>query len=70
MLKKTIIIAALLIGALLAYAATKLKLESEAEGLRLTRHVWSDMKHFGGYLSHQILVDEDAPGHVMAIAKW
>ena len=46
------------------------KAGTETERLRLTRQVWSDMKRFDGYLSHQILVDEDAPGHVMAIATW
>ena len=49
---------------------TWLKAGAEAEGLRLTRQVWSDMRSFDGYLSHQILVDEDAPGHVIAIAMW
>jgi quinol monooxygenase YgiN len=49
---------------------TWLKPRTEKEGLRLTRQVWSDMRSFEGYLSHQILVDEDAPGHVIAIATW
>lgn len=49
---------------------TWLKAGTETEGLRLTRQVWSGMKGFDGYRSHQILVDEDAPGHVMAIATW
>lgn len=49
---------------------TWLKAGSETQGLKLTRQVWSDMKSFDGYLSHQILVDEDAPGHVIAIATW
>ena len=49
---------------------TWLKDGEETQGLRLTGQVWSDMKRFDGYLSHQILVDEDAPGHVMAIATW
>lgn len=49
---------------------TWLKPGAEEEGLRLTRQVWSDMQNFDGYISHQILVDEDAPGHVIALAKW
>ena len=49
---------------------TWLQAGAEAEGLRLTRQIWSDMQSFDGYLSHQILVDEDAPGHVIAIAPW
>jgi quinol monooxygenase YgiN len=28
------------------------------------------MRSFEGYISHQILIDEDAPGHIMAVAKW
>ena len=49
---------------------TWLRPGAEAEGLRLTRQVWSDMQRFEGYLSHQILVDQDAPGHVIALARW
>src|SRR5262249_20813830 len=49
---------------------TWLKSGAEAEGLRLTRQVWSDMRSFGGYVSHQILIDQDAPGHIIALAKW
>src|SRR5262245_22128479 len=43
---------------------------SEAEGLRLTRQVWSDMRSFEGYVSHQLLVDEDATGHIIALGSW
>lgn len=49
---------------------TWLKPGTETEGLQLTRKVWSDMRSFDGYLSHQILVDQQAPGHVIALAKW
>ena len=49
---------------------TWLKSGAEAEGLRLTRQVWSDMRSFDGYVSHQILIDQDAPGHIIALAKW
>jgi hypothetical protein len=28
------------------------------------------MKAFDGYVSHQILVDQDAPRHIIALAKW
>jgi quinol monooxygenase YgiN len=49
---------------------TWLKPGSEQEGLRLTRNVWADIRSFDGYLSHRILVDEDAPGHVIAIGTW
>jgi quinol monooxygenase YgiN len=43
---------------------------AEVEGLTLTRQVWSDMRAFEGYISHQLLVDEDAPGHIIALGKW
>ena len=49
---------------------TWLKPGAEAEGLRLTRQVWSDMQSFEGYLSHQILADQDAPGHLITLARW
>lgn len=49
---------------------TWLKPGAEADGLRLTRQVWSDMQSFEGYLSHLILVDQDAPGHIIALARW
>lgn len=28
------------------------------------------MRSFEGYLSHQILIDQDAPGHIIALAYW
>jgi len=49
---------------------TWLKNGSEEEGLRLTRQVWSDMRSFDGYVSHQMFVDEDAPGHVLVVGRW
>jgi heme-degrading monooxygenase HmoA len=49
---------------------TWLKPGAEAEGLQLTRRVWSDMRGFEGYLSHQILVDQEAPGHILALGRW
>ena len=41
---------------------TRLKPGAEAEGLRLTRRIWSDMRAFEGYLSHEIFIDQDAQG--------
>ena len=49
---------------------TWLKPGAETEGLRLTRQVWSDMRSFDGYISHQIFIDQDAPGHIIALAQW
>ncbi|OWK45639.1 putative quinol monooxygenase [Fimbriiglobus ruber] len=43
---------------------------AEAEGLRLTRQVWADMHRFEGYLGCQLLVDQDAPGHILALGRW
>ncbi len=49
---------------------TWLKPGTEEEGLLLTRQVWLDMQSFDGYISHQSLIDQDAPGHIIALAKW
>ena len=47
---------------------TWLKPDTEEEGLRLTRQVWSDMQSFDGYVAHQIFIDQDAPGHIIALS--
>lgn len=49
---------------------TWLKPGAEMEGLRLTRQVWSDMRDFDGYISHELFIDEDAPGHIIALGTW
>lgn len=49
---------------------TWLKPGTEVEGLKLTHKIWSDMRSFEGFMSHQILIDQDAPQHILAIAKW
>jgi quinol monooxygenase YgiN len=49
---------------------TWLKAGAEAEGLHLTRQIWSDMRAFHGYVSHQLLVDLDAPGHIIVLGRW
>ena len=49
---------------------TWLKPGAEEEGLRLTRKVWGDMRSFEGYISHEIYLDQDAPGHIIALAVW
>ena len=43
---------------------------TETEGLRLTRQIWSDMQRFDGYLSHQLLVDQDAANHLLIVSDW
>jgi quinol monooxygenase YgiN len=49
---------------------TRLKPCCEEEGLNLTRRIWADMTGFEGYLSHFILVDEDASGHLLVVSTW
>jgi quinol monooxygenase YgiN len=49
---------------------TWLKPSAVETGLRLSRKVWSDMRGFEGYLSHQLLIDQDHPGHIVALAHW
>lgn len=49
---------------------TWLKAGTESEGLLLTRQIWSDMRGFDGYVSHRILIDQDAPEHTIALGKW
>ena len=49
---------------------TWLKPGAEEEGLRLTRQVWSDMRSLDGYVSHQLLLDQDASGHIIALGTW
>jgi len=42
----------------------------EAEGLRLTRRIWSDMQRVDGYISHRLMVDQDAPTHLLLVSQW
>src|SRR5262245_16879972 len=49
---------------------TWLKPGAEAEGLRLTRQIWSDMRAFEGYVSHEIFIDQDAPVHIIVLGHW
>ncbi len=49
---------------------TRLKPEAAAEGLSLTRQIWSDMQVFEGYISHVILVDQDEVGHLLVVSEW
>lgn len=49
---------------------TWLKPGAEADGLRLTRQVWSDMRAFEGYVAHELLLDQNAPGHIIALGRW
>ena len=41
-----------------------------AEGRAATEAIWRDMPSFKGYLSHELLVDADDPGHLLVISQW
>jgi heme-degrading monooxygenase HmoA len=49
---------------------TWLKDGAEAEGLQITRQIWSDMQQVDGYISHQLLVDQDAANHLLLVSRW
>ena len=41
-----------------------------AEGRAVTEAIWRDMPGFEGYLSHELLVDDDDPGHLLVVSRW
>lgn len=41
-----------------------------AEGRAVTEAIWRDMPCFAGYLSHELLVDIDDPGHLVVVSQW
>jgi quinol monooxygenase YgiN len=41
-----------------------------AEGRAVTEAIWRDMPSFEGYLSHELLVDADDPGHLLVVSQW
>jgi quinol monooxygenase YgiN len=41
-----------------------------AEGLAATEAIWRDMPCFEGYLSHEVFVDADDPGHLLVVSQW
>jgi quinol monooxygenase YgiN len=41
-----------------------------AEGRAVTEAIWQDMPCFAGYLSHELLVDMDDPGHLLVVSHW
>ncbi|MDR3589193.1 MAG: hypothetical protein P4N41_05985 [Negativicutes bacterium] len=49
---------------------TLLKEEYQDDGLGLIRKIWNDMKQFAGYIEHEILIDADAPGHIVITSCW
>jgi len=40
------------------------------EGRAVTEAIWRDMTSFEGYLSHELLVDDDDPGHLLVVSQW
>jgi quinol monooxygenase YgiN len=40
------------------------------EGRAVTEAIWRDMPSFNGYLSHELLVDADDPGHLLVVSQW
>jgi hypothetical protein len=44
--------------------------QAAADGLAITEAIWADMPAYGGYLEHEVLVDEDDPGHLLVVSQW
>ncbi|HET8682565.1 MAG TPA: antibiotic biosynthesis monooxygenase [Micromonosporaceae bacterium] len=44
--------------------------ERAAEGRTVTDAIWRDMTSFDGYLSHELLIDDDDPGHLLVVSRW
>jgi quinol monooxygenase YgiN len=40
------------------------------EGRAVTEAIWRDMVGFEGYLSHELLVGADDPGHLLVFSQW
>lgn len=40
------------------------------EGRALTEAIWRDMTEFGGYLTHELIVDADDLGHLLVVSQW
>jgi quinol monooxygenase YgiN len=41
-----------------------------AEGLAATEAIWRDMPAYEGYVGHELLIDDDDPGHLLVISQW
>ena len=44
--------------------------ERAAEGRAVTEAIWRDMPCYEGYLSHELWVDVDDPGHLFVVSQW
>ena len=40
------------------------------EGRTVTEAIWRDMPCFEGYVSHDLLIDIDDPGHLLVVSQW
>lgn len=47
-----------------------LKEGKEVEGISFAQSHWSELRQFDSYISHRLLIDEDAPAHILIISKW
>jgi heme-degrading monooxygenase HmoA len=43
---------------------------SAEEGRAVTEAIWRDMQGCDGYLSHELLIDADDPGHLLVMSRW
>jgi quinol monooxygenase YgiN len=43
---------------------------NEPTGLEVTRKIWNDMQQSPDCLDHEIIRDEQEPGHVLVISHW
>jgi heme-degrading monooxygenase HmoA len=40
------------------------------DGLAVTESIWHDMLDFDGYVSHELLVDDDDRDHLLVVSQW
>jgi len=43
---------------------------SAQEGRAVTEAIWRDMQGCDGYLSHELVADDDDPGHLFVLSRW
>lgn len=49
---------------------SRFPVDAADEGRAVTEAIWRDMPAFDGYLSHELLVDTDNPGHLLVVSQW
>jgi quinol monooxygenase YgiN len=40
------------------------------EGRAITEAIWRDMRHFDGYVTHELIEDLDDPRHLLVVSQW